>query len=118
MALHQDQVPVDEATIRSLLAAQCRQWAALPLSPAGAGTDNTTYRLGDDLLVRVPRTPDRAASSRVSLRAAPTYWDALSLDDVTWTRARAWAIGVAVSGISYYWHTYPPFVAECRGRLR
>ncbi|WP_279433220.1 hypothetical protein [Micromonospora sp. KC213] len=35
---------------------------------------------------------------------------------MTWTRARA--IGVAVSGISYYWHTYPTFVAECRARLR
>ncbi|WP_243710336.1 hypothetical protein [Micromonospora sp. KC213] len=58
MALHQDEVPVDKS--RSLLAAQCPQWAALPLSPARAGTDNTTYRLGDDLLVRVPRTPDRA----------------------------------------------------------
>lgn len=30
---------------------------------------------------------------------------------------RAWAIAVAVSGISYDWHTFPAFVAECRARL-
>jgi hypothetical protein len=42
----------------------------------------------------------------------------MNLDDATWIRARAWAIAVAASGISYYWHTYPTFVAECRARLR
>lgn len=28
------------------------------------------------------------------------------------------ALAVGVSGISYYWHTYPAFVAECRARLQ
>jgi aminoglycoside phosphotransferase (APT) family kinase protein len=292
VTLHQNEVPVDEAVVRSLLEAQCPEWAGLPLSPAGAGTDNTMYRLGDDLLVRLPRTADKARSLRkeqewlprlAPLLACPipapvhagtptgafplpwsvyrwiggdeaqpdtvqdwaafgtdlaafvrelhnidlvgatragdlswyrggslhacdqwistcfedcrttvdaeldvdtlerlwraalalpepagshvwlhgdlkptnllvqegklhavidfgalsvgfpdaehstvwdlppqsrqTYWNTLSLDDLTWTRARAWAIAVGVSGISYYWHTYPAFVAECRARL-
>jgi aminoglycoside phosphotransferase (APT) family kinase protein len=46
------------------------------------------------------------------------YWNAQALDDPTWTRARAWAIAVGASGISYYWDTYPAFVAECRNRLQ
>ena len=50
--------------------------------------------------------------------ARQAYWDAMDLHDRAWTRARAWAIAVAASGISYYWHTYPAFVAECRARLR
>ncbi|URM90166.1 aminoglycoside phosphotransferase family protein [Streptomyces sp. MRC013] len=293
MALHEDEIPVDEALVRSLLEAQCPEWAGLPLSPAGAGTDNTMYRLGDDLLVRLPRTPgsgrsllkeqewlprlapllsfpvpepvhagtptgafpaawsvhrwidgDEAGPDTVrdwaafgsdlaavvaelhgtdlmgatradglswyrggglepcdrwvggclddcralvgseidvdalerSWRAAlalpgpsgPHVWlhgdlrpanllvregrlhavidfgglsvglpdaehaavwdlppqarrayrDALDLDEATWTRARAWAIAVGVGGISYYRHTFPAFVAECRARLR
>ena len=293
VTLHQDEVPADPGIVRALLAAQCPQWAGLPLSPAGAGTDNTMYRLGDDLLVRLPRTADKARSLRkeqewlprlapllacpvpepvhagvpttayplpwsvyrwidgdearpdtvgdwaafgadlaaivrdlhrvdlmgatgtgylswyrggslrpcdqwisTSLRdcrsrvggeidvetlerlwsealalpepaggqvwlhgdlkptnllvrdgrlhavidfgglsigfpdaehatvwdlppeARRAYWNALDLDDLTWTRARAWAIAVAASGISYYWDTYPAFVAECRARLR
>ncbi|MER6035524.1 aminoglycoside phosphotransferase family protein [Streptomyces sp. NPDC001835] len=292
MTLHEDEIPVDETLIRSLLRAQCPQWAGLPLSPAGAGSDNTMHRLGDDLLVRLPRTADgrsvrkeqqwlprlapqlsrpipepvhagtptgafpavwsvhrwidgdeagpdtvrdwaaygadlaavvrelhgvdlmgatragdlswyrggllrpcdewvgaafedcranvgremdvdllerlwRAAlalpdpcgphvwlhgdlkPTNVLVRdgalhavidfgalsvgfpdaehapvwdlppqARQAYRDALDLDDATWARARAWAIAVGVSGVSYYWHTWPAFVAECRARLR
>ncbi|MFH8928967.1 aminoglycoside phosphotransferase family protein [Streptomyces pristinaespiralis] len=292
MTLHENEIPVDETLVRSLLTAQRPEWADLPLSPAGAGTENTMYRLGDDLLVRLPRTADKGQSLRkeqewlprlaplltcpipepvhagTPTAAFPTVWsvhrwidgdqagpdtvrdwsafgadlaavvgelhgidlmgatrvddlswyrggglrpcdewigrcfadcratvgpeldvdtleqlwraalelpepssphvwlhgdlkptnllvregrlravidfgalsvgfpdaehstvwdlpsqarqayrDALSLDDVTWDRARAWAIAVGVSGISYYWHTYPAFVAECRARL-
>lgn len=292
MSLHEGELPIDEGLVESLLREQHPEWAGLPLAPAGAGTDNVMYRLGEDLLVRLPRTADKATSlhkerewmprlapllpcripepvhagspsvayplewsvyrwidgdvpSRQavqdwaafgadlasfvrelhqadlmgatrggdlswyrggSLRAcddwitsalddcrvfvgadvdvdaleqwwrsalampepsgphvwlhgdlrpgnllaldgrlhavidfgalsvgAPdaehstiwdlppdarrAYWDDLQLDDPTWTRARAWAIAVAASGISYYWHTYPEFVAECRARL-
>jgi aminoglycoside phosphotransferase (APT) family kinase protein len=293
VTLHENEIPVDEALVRSLLAEQRPEWAALPLSPAGAGTDNTLYRLGDDLLVRLPRTAGSGRSLRKEQRWLPrlapllsrpipepvhagtptgafpwvwsvhrwidgdetgpdsvrdwaafgadlaafvrelhraglmgatrtgdlgwyrggglgpcdqwvggclddcrttvgseldidaleelwraaltlpeprgphvwlhgdlkptnllvregrlhavidfgglsvgfpdaehatiwdlpsharrAYWDSLDLDEVTWTRARAWAIAVGASGISYYWHTFPAFVAECRARLR
>lgn len=293
MTLHQNEVSVDDVLVRSLLEAQRPDWADLSLSPGGAGTDNTMYRLGDDLLVRLPRTADKARSVRKeqewlprlapllacpipepvhagtpttafplvwsvyrwidgdeahpdtvrdwaafgadlaaivrelhnidlmgatrtddlswyrggSLQACdqwistcledcrttvgpeldvetleqlwraalalpepsgphvwlhgdlkPTnllvrerklhavidfgclsvgfpdaehstlwdlppqarqaYWNTLDLDDLTWARARAWAIAVGVSGISYYWHTYPAFVAECQARLQ
>ena len=64
MTLHQNEVPVDEVLARSLLEAQRPEWAGLPLSPAGAGTDNIMYRLRDDLLVRLPRTADKAPSVR------------------------------------------------------
>ncbi|MCP9957829.1 MULTISPECIES: aminoglycoside phosphotransferase family protein [Streptomyces] len=64
MTLHEDEIPVDETLVRSLLRAQCPQWADLPLSRAGAGTDNTMYRLGEDLLVRLPRTPGGGRSLR------------------------------------------------------
>ncbi|MFJ2896681.1 aminoglycoside phosphotransferase family protein [Streptomyces sp. NPDC087218] len=293
MTLHENEIPADETLVRSLLEAQRPEWAGLPLSPAGAGTDNTMYRLGDDLLVRLPRTGDTSRSvrkeqkwlprlapflscpipepvhagtptdafplvwsvhrwidgddvgpdtvrdwaglgsdlaavvqelHRVDLmgatradgldwyrggslrpcdpwvtkslddcrtaadseldvdalerlwraalalpepsgpqvwlhgdlkptnllakegrlhavidfgglsigfpdaehapvwdlpsRARHAYWDAMDLDGATWTRARAWAVAVGVSGISYYRDTFPAFVAECRARLR
>ncbi|AXH93844.1 aminoglycoside phosphotransferase family protein [Micromonospora aurantiaca] len=293
MALHQDEIPVDDQVVRALLAGQRPEWAALPLTPAGAGTDNTMYRLGADLLVRLPRTAEKAGALRKeqqwlprlapllpyrvpepvyagvpadafplpwsvqrwipgdevrsgtvedwaalgadlaafvtrlhatdllgATRAGPlsgyrggslrpcdawisaalddcrtrigdetdvdtldrlwrdaltlpepdgphvwlhgdlkptnllvhggrlravidfggltvghpdaehapiwdlppqarhAYREALGVDDVTWARARAWALGVAASGVSYYWATFPAFVAECRNRLR
>ncbi|WP_406195517.1 aminoglycoside phosphotransferase family protein [Kitasatospora sp. NBC_01560] len=60
MTLHENEIRVDETVVRSLLRMQRPEWAALPVSPAGAGTDNRMYRLGDHLLVRLPRTPDNA----------------------------------------------------------
>jgi aminoglycoside phosphotransferase (APT) family kinase protein len=291
--LHEHEILADQATVKSLLEAQCPDWAGLSLSQAGAGTDNTMYRLGDELLVRLPRTADKAMSLRkeqtwltrlapllerqipepvhagtptstfplpwsvyrwidgeeaqpdtvqdwaafgtelaafvralhhvdlmgatrtgdlswyrggslhacdewisqcfedcrntvateldieslrrlwragldlpeppvppvwlhgdlkptnllvakgklhavidfgclsvgfpdaehatiwdLPVHARQAYWIAMNLDDATWTRARAWAIAVGVSGISYYWHSYPAFAAECRARLQ
>ena len=49
--------------------------------------------------------------------ARRAYWEALDLDEPTWLRARAWAIAVAISGIPYYWDTFPQFVTECSARL-
>ncbi|MFJ2608105.1 aminoglycoside phosphotransferase family protein [Streptomyces sp. NPDC087425] len=64
MMLHENEIPADEALVRSLLTAQRPEWADLPLAWAGAGTDNTLYRLGDGLLVRLPRTHDNARALR------------------------------------------------------
>ena len=293
MTLHQHEVVADETLVRSLLVDQRPEWAGLSLSPAGAGTDNTMYRLGEDLIVRLPRTARSAPSLRkeqewlprlapllpcripepvhagvpteqfplpwsiyrwidgqdvgrgtvgdwaafgadlaavvralhgiplggatrsgdlswyrggsllecdtwvsrsfeechgiagpeldvatlhrlwrdalalpepsaphgwlhgdlrpanllardgrlhavidfgglsvgapdaehatvwdLPAQARQAYRDALDLDAATWERARAWAIAVGVSGVSYYWHSYPAFVAECLARLR
>lgn len=60
MTLHADEVPLSPADARRLIAAQAPQWAHLPLRPAGAGTDNVMLRLGDDLVVRLPRRPSTA----------------------------------------------------------
>jgi aminoglycoside phosphotransferase (APT) family kinase protein len=54
--MHVDEVDIDVARVRRLLMAQFPQWAALPLEPVhSAGTDNALYRLGSDLVVRLPR---------------------------------------------------------------
>lgn len=54
--MHADEVDVPPALVRRLLAAQHPQWADLPLTVAGAwGTDHAMYKLGDELVVRLPR---------------------------------------------------------------
>lgn len=54
--IHEDELDVPPALVRRLLAAQHPQWADLPLTVAGEwGTDHAMYRLGDDLVVRLPR---------------------------------------------------------------
>ncbi|CAM5594145.1 aminoglycoside phosphotransferase family protein [Streptomyces aurantiogriseus] len=51
-----DHVLIDTPLVRRLLAAQFPQWAHLPVAPVPqSGMDNATFRLGDDLSVRLPR---------------------------------------------------------------
>jgi aminoglycoside phosphotransferase (APT) family kinase protein len=57
-ALHEDELPVDLALVRALVDDQLPAYASLPLHRlAASGSDNALFRLGDDLLVRVPRQP-------------------------------------------------------------
>lgn len=54
--MHDDEVQVDEALVHRLLAVQMPRFAHLPLAMVEPwGTDNGIWRLGDDLVVRVPR---------------------------------------------------------------
>jgi aminoglycoside phosphotransferase (APT) family kinase protein len=50
------EVEIDEHLVRLLLASQFPRWASLPLRPTPAiGWDNTVFRLGSELAVRLPR---------------------------------------------------------------
>ena len=54
--MHADEVDTDVALVRRLLAAQLPQWADRPVEPVHPrGTDNALYRLGGDLVARLPR---------------------------------------------------------------
>nr|WP_179722209.1 aminoglycoside phosphotransferase family protein [Petropleomorpha daqingensis] len=54
--MHADEVGTDVDLVRRLLAGQFPQWAELPLRPVpSSGTDNALYRLGADMVVRLPR---------------------------------------------------------------
>ena len=50
--MHTDDLEIDEALVRRLLAEQLPEWAELPLSRVEpAGTVNAIFRLGDELSV-------------------------------------------------------------------
>ncbi len=54
--MHADEVDHDVALVGRLIAQQFPQWAALPIEPVpSSGTDNALYRLGEDMVVRLPR---------------------------------------------------------------
>jgi aminoglycoside phosphotransferase (APT) family kinase protein len=60
--LHADEVVADEPLVRRLLAAQLPGLAGLPLRfVVSDGTDNVMWRLGEDLVVRLPRIANAAA---------------------------------------------------------
>ena len=54
--MHDDELDIDDTLVRRLLRAQMPQWADLPLERViSSGTDNAMFRLGDDLVMRMPR---------------------------------------------------------------
>jgi len=54
--MHADEEHTDVSLVRRLLAAQFPEWAALSIERVpSTGTDNALYRLGDDMVVRLPR---------------------------------------------------------------
>ncbi|MFH9351975.1 aminoglycoside phosphotransferase family protein [Kitasatospora sp. NPDC017646] len=59
--MHADELDIDEALVRRMVAAQFPQWAGLPVELTdSAGTSNAMYRLGADLVARIPRIPGAA----------------------------------------------------------
>ncbi|MDX6357730.1 MAG: hypothetical protein QOH37_784, partial [Nocardioidaceae bacterium] len=61
--LHDDELPIDERLVRSLLGTLPTSYDALPLRRLdSSGSSNTLFRLGDDLLVRLPRQPGGTAT--------------------------------------------------------
>ena len=66
------EVTVDEEMVRGLLHEQHPDLAGLPLVELGAGWDNVLWRLGADLLVRLPRRESAAALVENEQRWLPT----------------------------------------------
>lgn len=54
--MHANEFDISLSLVQKLVRRQFPEWAHLPLkSVSSAGTDNALYRLGDDLVVRLPR---------------------------------------------------------------
>lgn len=70
--LHRDELVLDTARVRRLVDATFPQYAGLPLAPLGdTGSTNALFRLGDDLLVRLPRQPGGGESVAKEARWLP-----------------------------------------------
>lgn len=80
VSMHEGEVSADEVVVRRLLAAQAPEYAGLEVTSLGHGTDNTMYRLGTDLLVRLPRSPANAESLAKELHWLPWLGQRLSVE--------------------------------------
>lgn len=74
MQLHENEFRIDAGLVQRLLAEQMPDLAGLPLSRLdSSGTVNAMYRLGGELLVRLPRTPDFVNGPRREARWMPVF---------------------------------------------
>ncbi|BEL05011.1 aminoglycoside phosphotransferase family protein [Actinoplanes sichuanensis] len=100
--LHDDEFDIDTALVRRLLADQFPDWAALPIRyVAASGTDNVTFRVGDDLSVRLPRTPRTTGQVEKDLMWLPRLAPHLPL-----AIPEPVALGAATSEYPFTWGVY------------
>ena len=97
--MHDGEVDVPEELVRSLLAGQFPSLADLPLRLVEPwGTDNAIWRLGDDLVLRLPR---------VAWAAEQVHWEAEFLPRLDGTLPVATpvpvALGVPAAGYPFAW---------------
>jgi aminoglycoside phosphotransferase (APT) family kinase protein len=70
--MHDDEIEVDEELVARLLATLLPSYDGLPLRRfASSGSTNALFRLGDDLLVRVPRQPGGTSTIEKEQRWLP-----------------------------------------------
>jgi len=92
------EVRIDVPLVRRLVAAQFPQWASLAVEPVeSAGWDNTIFRLGSDLAVRLPRRHVSAGHVREEHRWLPVLAPQLPLPVPV-------PLGHGVPGEGYPWH--------------
>ena len=100
--VHPDEVYTDTALVERLLTAQFPQWATLPIQRvASAGTDNALYRLGDELVVRLPRIHWAVGQVEKEQRWLPKLAPQLTL-----TIPAPLAMGVPGEGYPWHWSVY------------
>ena len=87
--MHDDEVGVDDALVRRLLATQLPQFAGFPLVRIEAwGTDHAIFRLGDDLSVRLPKIGWATKQGEKESRWLPEL--APPADMVSWALSDPW----------------------------
>lgn len=100
--IHEGEVTTDTSLVRRLLATQFPQWASLPLSRVpSAGTDNAMYRLGSDLVVRLPRIDWAVEAVRKEVEWLPRL-----APHLPWPVPQPVALGKPAEIYPYPWSVY------------
>ncbi len=100
--MHLDEVETNVSLVLRLLITQFPQWANLPIEPAhSAGTGNALYRLGDDMVVRLPRIPSAIGQVAKEQKWLPILAPLLPLNIPT-----PLAKGKPSDGYPWHWSVY------------
>ena len=100
--MHVDELDIDVALVGRLLAAQFPEWADLPLAAVRPrGTDNALYRLGEELVVRLPRREQNVEPLEKECRWLPVLAPLLPLAVPVPV-----AVGEPGAGYPFMWSVY------------
>jgi aminoglycoside phosphotransferase (APT) family kinase protein len=72
--IHENEIRATADQVRRLVARQCPRWAGLPVTPLPEeveGTDHVLFRIGPDLVARMPRIPGAVEQANSDARWLP-----------------------------------------------
>ena len=99
---HTSKVDIDVSLVRDLVAAQFPQWADLPIKPVEFdGWDNRTFRLGQDMSVRLPSAERYAGQPAKEQQWLPRLAPLLPLRIPV-----PLAMGTPANGYPWHWSIY------------
>jgi aminoglycoside phosphotransferase (APT) family kinase protein len=111
MKMHADEVDVPESLVRSLVDSQFPEWAGLTLKAVAAfGTDHRLFRLGEELLVRMPVYAGSADQARSDAKWLPRLAPHLPVDVPAPV-----AVGEPGGGFQFPWSVVPWLPGETLG---
>jgi aminoglycoside phosphotransferase (APT) family kinase protein len=106
--MHDDEIESEVGLVRALLRDQQPQWAHLSIERVSStGTDNALYRLGDDMVVRLPLRPSSTRPIEKEHRWLPVLAPQLPIA-IPVPLAR----GEPIDGYDWPWSVYPWFEGE------
>jgi aminoglycoside phosphotransferase (APT) family kinase protein len=112
--MHDDEFEIDASLVRRLVAGQFPEWADLPIEPVpSGGTDNALYRLGDEMVVRLPRHERTAGTLERELQWLPFLAPRLPLAAPEPLAAAQPAAGYPWVWAVYRWLEGETATAEC-----
>jgi aminoglycoside phosphotransferase (APT) family kinase protein len=101
--MHEREVHTDADLVRRLIRGQFPRWADLPIERvASSGTDHALYRLGDELLVRLPRIDWASGQAELERRWLPVLAPHLPL-----AVPSPLAVGDPAEGYPWRWSVVP-----------
>lgn len=99
--MHADELKIDQGLVCALLEINFPQWAHLPLrAVVSSGTDNALFRLGSEMVVRMPRIASAALQIEKEVTWLP-HFSGLSLQT-----PMPLAIGRSGCGYPWTWSVY------------
>lgn len=100
--MHADEFPIDAALVQKLLGSQFPELGQVEVSPLlSSGSSNALYRVGPDLLARLPRTLAKAVEVRKEHAWLPKFAPVLPL-----AVPEALALGAPGEGYPWHWSLY------------
>ena len=102
MKMHADELEIDAGLLRRLLGGQFPQWSDRTIERVpSSGTDNALFRLGDDLVARLPRVAAAVRGLEKELRWLPALAPLVPVDVPT-----PLARGTPADGYPWTWAVY------------